>query len=202
MTTHNQGYSDLPTTRDELGFAPSAGALVDIIQGTAVRDTPLTVGVYGPWGSGKTSLMQMILSALDSNRCVPVWFDAWRYAQSDTLWRALLLAIVEELRLFVQRDAAWLYAYIDRQNRLRPNEEQIGTDDAALQAERDRLTTRLDDLVDSLYRSVQREEPGEVQFQWDEAGKLAAARSFAPGSGPSPLDKPEKEHYSAETRFM
>lgn len=48
MTTVPPGYSDLPATQDELGFAPSAAALAD---------TPLTVGIYGPWGSGKTSMM-------------------------------------------------------------------------------------------------------------------------------------------------
>jgi hypothetical protein len=197
MTTPDHGYSDLPTTRDELGFAPSAGALVEIVQGTAVQDTPLTLGVYGPWGSGKTSLMQMILSDLDENHCIPVWFDAWRYAQSDTLWRALLLSVVEELRLFVE-DNDWLHATFDRRNRLHPDRRQIDLEsNDAVEAERKKLTTHLEDLVDSLYRSVDREEPGEMQFQWDEAGKLAAGTviragfSFIPvlGDLPKAVDK-------------
>jgi hypothetical protein len=172
MTRNNYGYSDLPTTSDELGIAPSAGALSEIIHHTAVQDTPLTVGIYGPWGSGKTSLMQMIYSTLDEHRCIPIWFDAWRYAQSDTLWRALLLAVVDELRLFVKRDNTWLRDYIGYQNRLDPDGAQVGTDATALAEQRDILTTRLDDLVAQLYRSVERDEPGEVQVQWDRAGKL------------------------------
>jgi len=181
MTTSAHGYSDLPTTQDELGFAPSANALTQIVQGTAIQDTPLTVGIYGPWGSGKTSLMQMILSGLDEHRCIPVWFDAWRYAQNDTLWRALLLAVVEELRLFVERDDAWLRDAIGYQNRRNPDGKQIGTDEAALEAERATRTARLDELGDRLYRSVERTEPGEVQFRWDEAGKLAAGTVIRAG---------------------
>ncbi len=103
MTTDTNDYSDLPTTRDELGFAPAAQALTRIVQDTAIADTPLTLGIYGAWGSGKISLMQMMLSGLDPQHVLPVWFDAWRYAQSETLWRALLLAIVEELRLSTTR---------------------------------------------------------------------------------------------------
>lgn len=85
MTTTQPGYSDLPATRDELGFASSAAALAAIVQGADLADTPLTVGVYGPWGSGKTSLMGMILKQLDDTRCTTVWFDAWRYAQQEAL---------------------------------------------------------------------------------------------------------------------
>jgi hypothetical protein len=165
MTTHDHGYSDLPTTQDELGVAPSATALTQIVQGTAIQDTPLTVGIYGPWGSGKTSLMQMILSGLDEHHCIPVWFDAWRYAQSDTLWRALLLAVVEELRLFVERDDAWLRDAIGYQNRRDLSGKQIGTDDAALQAERATRTARLDELVDRLYRSAIGMENAEWRMQ-------------------------------------
>lgn len=165
MPTHSYGYSDLPAREDELGFAPAVDALARVVQQAELTDTPLTVGIYGPWGSGKTSLMQMILAELDHNRCVPVWFDAWRYAQSDALWRALLLAVVEALRLFVARDDDWLRAYIDHRNRRPSPDQQSGTDAAALAATRAELNQRLDNLVNSLYRSVEREEPGELRFQ-------------------------------------
>ena len=64
MTT-SPGYSDQPATQDELGFAPFAAALAAISQDVALADTPLTIGIYGPWGSGKTSMMRMILDRLD-----------------------------------------------------------------------------------------------------------------------------------------
>src|SRR5207249_8782079 len=93
MTT-SPGYSDQPATQDELGFAPFATALAAIPQDVALADTPLTIGIYGPWGSGKTSMMRTILDRLDHTRCTTIWFDAWRYAQHEALWRALLLSLV------------------------------------------------------------------------------------------------------------
>jgi len=49
---------DLPTGRDALDFGPYVDALADILLDPATH-TPLTMGVFGPWGSGKTSLMTM-----------------------------------------------------------------------------------------------------------------------------------------------
>lgn len=180
MPTTPPGYGDLPATEDELGFRPAASALAGIITKTEQADTPLTIGIYGPWGSGKTSMMQMILERLNSN-CISVWFDAWRYAQQEALWRALLLSVVESLRTQIQHDAEWLAAYIDHQNRLAPDKPPITlNDDGKVQA-RQQLNARLDDLAASLYRSVDREEPGAFEFQWDKAGKLAAGTLIRAG---------------------
>jgi len=186
MTISQPGYGDLPATVDELGFMPSAAALTEIVQGAAVADTPLTVGIYGEWGSGKTSLMRMILDRLDPNRCATVWFDAWRYAQQETLWRALLLSVVEALRVLVN-DKTWLQTYVDRRNRLAPDAAQTALDAAGLRSTRAALDARLDDLVASLYRSVDREESGEIQFQWDKAGKLAAGAVIRAGFSYIPI---------------
>jgi predicted KAP-like P-loop ATPase len=46
---------DRPAREDTLGFQPYVDALADILLDPATH-TPLVVGVYGPWGSGKTSL--------------------------------------------------------------------------------------------------------------------------------------------------
>jgi len=47
------------------------------------NSTPrFTVGIYGGWGTGKTTLMQMIRNELDKNyykNVVTIWFDSWRY---------------------------------------------------------------------------------------------------------------------------
>ena len=43
--------NDQPTERDALDFTPYVETLADIIQ---TGDTPLTIGVFGGWGSGKS----------------------------------------------------------------------------------------------------------------------------------------------------
>jgi hypothetical protein len=189
MTNPYQSYSDHPATADELGFTPSADALRSIITGAQLADTPLTIGVYGPWGSGKTSLMQMILGKLNPAQCVPIWFEAWRYAQADALWRALLISVVEELRAYIlpEGDATRLVALIERRNRIDPHAPQTGTDAQALKDERAKLNARLDDLIDSLYRSVEREELGGLEINWGEAGKLALRTAIRVGFDSLPV---------------
>ena len=95
---------DLPTGQDALDFAPYVDALADILLDPATR-TPLTLGVFGSWGSGKTSLMTMLRDRVLADReseagVAPyraVWFNAWKYDQEDALWRALLLALLDDL---------------------------------------------------------------------------------------------------------
>ena len=54
MSDQKQSYSDLPTTSDELRIR-LVKVLHSIISETDLSDTPLTIGILGPWGSGKTS---------------------------------------------------------------------------------------------------------------------------------------------------
>ena len=81
---------DLPTDRDALDFSPYVRTLVSVCK---TASTPLTIGVFGTWGSGKTSLMKMVQKGLPRNYTV-AWFDAWKYDKEDTLWRAFLLTIL------------------------------------------------------------------------------------------------------------
>ncbi|HEX2091382.1 MAG TPA: YCF48-related protein [Longimicrobiaceae bacterium] len=53
-------------------------------------DPPLTLAVTGPWGSGKTSLMNLVCADLRKNRWRPVLFNAWHYQTEEHLLAALL----------------------------------------------------------------------------------------------------------------
>ena len=46
------------TDKDALDFTPYVETLADIIQ---AGNTPLTIGVFGTWGSGKTSWIKYVL---------------------------------------------------------------------------------------------------------------------------------------------
>ena len=41
--------------------------------------TPLTIGVFGTWGRGKTSLMHMLEEQTKTQGAVTGWFDVWKY---------------------------------------------------------------------------------------------------------------------------
>ncbi|WP_433261329.1 P-loop NTPase fold protein [Actinosynnema sp. CS-041913] len=66
----------------------------------AATDTrgPFTIGVFGEWGTGKTSLMRMVERnlAADEN-VVTVWFNAWRYEQEEPPIVPLVGTIVRAL---------------------------------------------------------------------------------------------------------
>ena len=61
--------------------------------------TPLTIGILGPWGSGKTSFMRQVkdsVGELDS-KIRHVKFNAWKYDVQETLWTAFLQTIVLQI---------------------------------------------------------------------------------------------------------
>lgn len=101
MTWNN--LIDLPTTEDELNLTIFADALSEFI---ASCETPITIGIQGDWGIGKTSLLRMVeqripnLGTARKGHARSVYLNTWQYAQfSDSRYMTLSLmnALVEEL---------------------------------------------------------------------------------------------------------
>jgi len=96
---------DIPAVTDQLNFWPYARTLLDIIL-NPYTETPLTIGIFGSWGSGKTSLMKMIEAGLrpatrdreGERQTFTVWFNAWLYSKEETLWRALVMQVLAGVR--------------------------------------------------------------------------------------------------------
>lgn len=56
--------NDVWTTGDQLGYWPYAKAISEFVRHPDTRP-PCTIGIKGPWGVGKTSLMRMVQDDLD-----------------------------------------------------------------------------------------------------------------------------------------
>jgi hypothetical protein len=99
---------DFPAATPTFDFDLIAQSLVPLLR----QDTKgaLVLGIHGPWGSGKTTLMQAVRSALEANpgdsNPLFVDFNAWKFHEREALWRALILRLVAELRPLVGADAA------------------------------------------------------------------------------------------------
>lgn len=90
-------WSDRETTQDCLGF----GAYVDSLATVCLEPdiAPLTLGVFGSWGSGKTSLMKMLKARIAAeDKVKTVWANAWRYEGKDEMQSALIHAILAALK--------------------------------------------------------------------------------------------------------
>lgn len=87
----------IPLIRDQLGVAPYVSMLATVI---ADRKTPLplSVGIFGEWGSGKSYFMGLLRGQVDQLACsknpsyceevVQIGFNAWHYSDSN-LWASL-----------------------------------------------------------------------------------------------------------------
>lgn len=90
-------WSDHETTVDLVGFSHLVDGLVGLI--SADHLLPATVGVYGDWGSGKSSLLKMAadkLSAVDKSLVIS--FNGWLFEGYDDATSALMDVIVDELQ--------------------------------------------------------------------------------------------------------
>jgi hypothetical protein len=79
---------DVPAKNPSLGFVQIAQALAQIVQ---LSEPRFAVGIFGGWGSGKSTLMDEIEQAvLGDEAAIVVRFNAWRYERESHLIVPLL----------------------------------------------------------------------------------------------------------------
>lgn len=101
--------SDAPEEKSPVfGFDAYARTIAGLIANKENK-TPLVIGIYGPWGSGKTTLMKTVKQMLDNKKkpdedtyriCKTVWFQAWKYNEEDEI----LAALIEEIFKTMKKD--------------------------------------------------------------------------------------------------
>lgn len=95
------GYTDRPIlnlNEDLLGVKKYIDGLIDYI---TICSTPMTIAIQGDWGTGKTSIMNMIKDGIE-DKCLYAWFNTWEFSQfnmSDELVISLLKSMVDSLNI-------------------------------------------------------------------------------------------------------
>lgn len=80
---------------DGLGFTTYSDIIAMAIKGTP---GPFTIGIFGEWGTGKTSLLKLIEQRfILSTDFVPVWFNAWMYEKEDHPILPLISTIIKAI---------------------------------------------------------------------------------------------------------
>ena len=91
-------WSDNETNRDFLNFRCVADTAAEMIVQAAGQ--PLSMGVSGGWGVGKSSMLRLISDSLKDrgdNRYLFVEFNAWLYQGFDDARAALMEVIARQL---------------------------------------------------------------------------------------------------------
>src|SRR5512135_2311928 len=78
---HMRMFTDNPITsvkEDAFGFATFAQVMREAILQT--EPLPFSVGIFGAWGSGKSSFMRLLeLLIANKPEVRSIWFDPWKY---------------------------------------------------------------------------------------------------------------------------
>ncbi len=92
---------------DKLGLTDYASALAEFV---SVCETPMTIGIQGDWGIGKTSILNMIKTFIEGqifknnkkgSRNGIVWFNTWQYSlfhQDEFLGAAVINSLLESIK--------------------------------------------------------------------------------------------------------
>jgi hypothetical protein len=92
-------FSDVAVglSADKLGFRDYAEGVIATLESLSKEDTPFTIGIFGSWGSGKTSFMQIMQELLESRGYETIFFNSWEYGNEEKLWIPFMIKVVDEL---------------------------------------------------------------------------------------------------------
>ena len=101
-------WNDIETTTDYLHFSVVSQAVADMIIESGKN--PISIGVSGSWGSGKSSMVKMIGQDLKNRdkkgeSFIFLEFNAWLYQGFDDAKNALLQSVSKTLSL--EMNAIW-----------------------------------------------------------------------------------------------
>ena len=77
-----QGYTDTPVEGFEKDLMDVKVYVESLSEFILDCDTPMTIAIQGDWGSGKTSMLNMIKQKI-ADKVIPIWFNTWQYSQFE-----------------------------------------------------------------------------------------------------------------------
>jgi phospholipase C len=102
---------------DLLTIGPDVEVLCSVLAAKDVKP-PISIGLFGDWGTGKTFFMQKMQKRFDSIQTqarkaektaycryiAQLWFNAWHYIDAN-LWASLVSHIFDELAKYISQEA-------------------------------------------------------------------------------------------------
>jgi len=102
-------YNGEPHRYPEINFELYANKLCKIAtrpttfkseDSTISAEGAFTIGIFGSWGSGKTTLMRLIQKKLDASnqiKCKTIWFNPWKYEGKEEILNALIQTVLRQI---------------------------------------------------------------------------------------------------------
>ena len=94
-------------SEDKLKMSRYGNVLSNFIKSS---DTPLTVGLQGEWGTGKTSMLYMLLEHFKKENIATSWVNTWEYSMfrsSGETTPAILKGMLTNLKLSCESEGKW-----------------------------------------------------------------------------------------------
>ncbi|MDN8644786.1 P-loop NTPase fold protein [Stenotrophomonas indicatrix] len=116
-------WSDIETRRDYLNYLELAEVVSEVLLNPNMR--PVSVGVFGTWGTGKSSLLNLIEEKLKGDAkddVIIIRFDAWLYQGYDDARAALMDVIARRLYEAAKEEKGLLgiaTSFLERVNTMR-----------------------------------------------------------------------------------
>ena len=88
-------WSDTESKEDYLNFGEVSQIVTEILESEAML--PVSIGIFGNWGAGKSSLLNLIEQQIKPDEWIIIKFDAWLYQGFDDARAALLETIASYL---------------------------------------------------------------------------------------------------------
>src|SRR6266568_1370917 len=103
------GFDSAIKTRaeDHLNRWPLALEIYGIAT-TGPADWSVRIGIYGEWGTGKTSVLEFIAAMADRDKHTLIRFNPWQHATKDALWRAFVLGVYSKPIFSSMERAGWV----------------------------------------------------------------------------------------------
>lgn len=93
--------NDLAADKDQLGFKNYAKAFAKLIE-SQYTQPPITIGIYGSWGMGKSTILKYIEDEL-KGRVRIIKFNAWEYSAAESIWPGLVRKIMDQ----IEQECPW-----------------------------------------------------------------------------------------------
>ena len=93
-------WADNETAVDLLGFKVHVDLILDVIKDDSIL--PVSIGIFGDWGSGKSSILQIIYNELKGtgddlkDDTLVIYFNGWTFEGYDDAKAALLESIIQK----------------------------------------------------------------------------------------------------------